>query len=98
VALAQPIQRKENIALCLVGLGGVAGAVGQGECGARLLSAAESLYDTIGLSWPEARADFERYMAAARAQLDEATFAAAWAEGRALSLEQAVTEALNVAV
>jgi hypothetical protein len=97
VALAQPIQRKENIALCLVGLGRVVGAVGQGECGARLLSAAETLYDTIGLPWPEVRADFERYVAAARAQLDEAAFATAWAAGRAMSLDQVVAEALNVA-
>jgi hypothetical protein len=32
-----------------------------------------------------------------RAALDEATFAAAWAEGRALPLDQAVAEALAAA-
>ena len=64
----------------------------------RLLSAAETVLDTIGLSlaaWPELRADFDRYVAAACAQLDEATFTAAWAEGRTMSLDQAIAYALE---
>lgn len=36
----------------------------------------------------------DRNVAAVRAQLDEATFAAAWAEGRAMILEQAIDYAL----
>jgi len=98
VALARSLEQKENIARGLVGVGGVASAVRQAERAARLLSAAETLLDAIGLSlaaWPEVHADYERYVAAARAQLDEATFAAAWAEGRAMSLDQVVAEALN---
>src|SRR5262249_59929256 len=74
VALARLIENKEHIARCLVGLGGVAGALRQAERAARLLSAAETLLDSIGLSlaaWPEVRADYDRYVAAARAQLDE---------------------------
>jgi len=99
VALARRFEWKEGIAQCLVGIGGVASAVGQAERAARLLSAAETLLDSIGLSlaaWPEVRADFDRYVAAARAQLDEATFNAAWAEGRAMSLDQAIALALEV--
>ena len=42
------------------------------------------------------RAVFERATAAARAALGDAAFAAAWTEGRALSLERAVAEALAV--
>jgi hypothetical protein len=34
-------------------------------------------------------------MAAVRAQMDEETFEAAWAEGRRMTLEQAVAEALG---
>ena len=81
-----------------MGIGGVASAAGPAERGARLLSAADTLLDSIGLSlaaWPETRADFDRYVAAARAQLDEATFAAAWAAGQALTLDQAIAEALG---
>jgi hypothetical protein len=37
----------------------------------------------------------EHCVAAARARLDAATFAAAWAEGQELTLEQAIDEALN---
>jgi hypothetical protein len=36
----------------------------------------------------------DRNVAAVRAQLDEATFAAAWAEGRAMTLEQTIVYAL----
>ena len=82
-----------------MGLGGVAGAVGQGERAARLLSAAATLLESIGLSVavrPELRADYDRYVAVARAQLNESAFAAAWAEGRAMSLDQAVAEALRL--
>jgi hypothetical protein len=64
------------------------------------LSAAETLLDSISLSfavWPEARAEFDHYMAVARAQLSEEAFAAAWATGRALSLDQMVAEALSLA-
>jgi hypothetical protein len=60
------------------------------------LSAAETLLDAIGLSvsvWPEVRADYDRYVAAARPQLDETTFAATWAEGQAMTLEQAIAYA-----
>jgi tetratricopeptide (TPR) repeat protein len=63
------LELKEFIAQCLLGLAGVAGAVRQGERAARRLSAAETLLNTIGLSvsaWPETRADYDRYVAAAR--------------------------------
>ena len=40
-------------------------------------------------------ANSQRNIAAARAQLGESAFAAAWAAGRALPLEQAIAEALE---
>ncbi len=62
---------------------------------ARLLGAAEALRTTIG-AHPKAatRPAYARDVAAARAQLDEAAFATAWAAGKALTLEQAHAEAL----
>jgi hypothetical protein len=45
---------------------------------------------------PSERADRERRVAAVRADLSEEAFAVAWAEGRALSLDEAVTCALQV--
>ena len=44
---------------------------------------------------PADRADHDRDVAAVRAALGEAAFAAAWAEGRAMTMEQAIAEALN---
>ena len=42
------------------------------------------------------RDEYDRTIATIRAQLDEATFATAWAAGHALSLEQAIAEALAI--
>jgi hypothetical protein len=46
---------------------------------------------------PEHRSHYGRTLVAARAQLDEATFGAAWEAGRALTLEQAIAYALGEA-
>jgi DNA-binding NarL/FixJ family response regulator len=83
----------------LEGLAGVAVTQGLVEQGARLFGACQALRESMG--WPLAlvyRANYEHDVGAARAQLDEATFAAAWAAGRALSLEQVIAEALRVPV
>jgi sigma-B regulation protein RsbU (phosphoserine phosphatase) len=44
--------------------------------------------------WPAERVEYERHVAAARAQMDEASFDAAWATGQQLTLEDAVAEGL----
>jgi DNA-binding NarL/FixJ family response regulator len=64
----------------------------------RLFAAAERCRDLTGIGrWTSfARAGYERAVAAARAALGEGDFAAAWAAGRALPLERAVAEALDV--
>jgi hypothetical protein len=74
-------------------------AIGGGEAlgveswfarGARLFGAGEALRDASGgVLWSEERPSYERCVATARAGLGEEAFAAAWAEGRALSLDQA---------
>ena len=45
-------------------------------------------------SWAAARATYERAVALARAQLGDEAFAAAWAAGVALSLDETIAEAL----
>ena len=75
---------------------GLAARQGQPERGARLFGAAEALRTALGAPLPPAeRAAYEHDVAADRTQLDAATFAAAWAEGRALPLEQAIADALS---
>lgn len=86
---------QRGVAECLAGLGGALAALKQPERAARLFGAAEALSAGATL-WPANQADYARHVAAARAPLADATFAAAWAAGRALSLEQAIGGALAV--
>lgn len=68
---------------------------GDAERAARLFGASEALREAIGASvLPYYRGEYERGVAAARAPLGEAAFAAAWAEGRAMTMEQAIEFAL----
>ncbi len=43
---------------------------------------------------PTDQAEFDHYLAIVCAQLDEVAFATAWAEGQALTIEQAIELAL----
>ncbi len=93
---SQKLGRKRGIVDCLVGLAGVAGCKGQPERAARLFGAAEALHQAFGTHIEHAdRIEYDHNVAATRAQLDEATFTLAWAEGRAMTLEQAITAALG---
>ena len=79
-----------GIPLSLVGLAGVAGALGQPARAAQLLGAAEAIRASIGRSLtPVERTTFDQYAASIRAQLGDATFAVMWAEGQKMTLEQA---------
>jgi len=63
---------------------------------ARLFGAAEALREILDTQVLEfQRFSHERGVTALRAQLDEATLAVAWAEGRAMTLDQTVAYALN---
>jgi hypothetical protein len=66
------------------------------ERAARLCGAAAALREAIGAPLSAAeRTDFDRTVAAVRAALGEEAFAAVWACGQALPLEQAIAEALG---
>ncbi|HSH82057.1 MAG TPA: tetratricopeptide repeat protein [Herpetosiphonaceae bacterium] len=63
---------------------------------ARLFGAAEALRETIGSSMTALeRSEYVKAITRARAQMDESGWSAAWAEGRALPLDQAVAFALE---
>jgi predicted ATPase/DNA-binding SARP family transcriptional activator len=75
---------------------GVAAARGECERAARLFGASKALREASGL--PVAlvdRPEYDRDVAAVRAALGQEAFAAAWAEGRSMTLDQAVTSALE---
>jgi predicted ATPase/class 3 adenylate cyclase len=62
---------------------------------ARLLGSADAYRRAAGVPLPFAhRSDYDRPLAAIRGGLNEDAFAAAWAEGRAMTLEQAIEHAL----
>ena len=88
--------RRPAVAVYLEAFAGVCGGQGQPERAARLLGAAEALREGMGIPLPPCqREGYDRNVAAARAGLDEDTFAAAWAEGRAMTWERAAAYALE---
>lgn len=69
---------------------------GNPQKAARCLGASEALLAIMGLGLQTIdQFEIERYVAAVKEQIDEATFEAAWAEGRAMSLEEAVSLVLG---
>jgi predicted ATPase/class 3 adenylate cyclase len=82
----------------LLGLACVAAAQGEAERAARLFGASEALPEAMGAPLePGERALQEPYLAAARSKLDETSWQEAWAEGRAMRLEEAISYALEEA-
>jgi DNA-binding CsgD family transcriptional regulator len=80
-----------NIDLFMQGLAGVVAAQGEPAWAARLYGADEAFRDANSRAIiPVYRTEYERSVAATRAQLGEQAFAAAWAEGRAMTPEQAL--------
>ena len=96
--LTQRTKDKLGSAYYLMGMGGVAVERGQPVRAARLWGAAEALRKVIGLPlsyFDLAHSGYEARLAAARSQLEEAIWEAAWSEGWAMSPEQAIEYALS---
>ena len=80
------------------GLGKVGAMRGRPLRAAKLWGAAEALREDMGMSlsyFDLAASDYEQDLAAVRSTLGEASFEAAWAEGRTMSPEQAMEYALE---
>jgi predicted ATPase/DNA-binding CsgD family transcriptional regulator len=94
LAFACEVNGRFSIAACLAGLGYVAVARGHMVYAAQLFGAVEALLEFMHRQLAAAdRVDYERSITAVRAQLGEANFALRWAEGRAMTLEQAIAAA-----
>jgi predicted ATPase/DNA-binding CsgD family transcriptional regulator len=88
---ARATGEKLDIVHNLEGLAGVVAAQGELTWAARLWGTAEALRDPMGTPLPPVyRAGYDQSVAAARAQLGEKAFAAAWAEGHAMTPDQAL--------
>jgi serine/threonine-protein kinase PknK len=80
----------------LEGLGCICVAEGATKRASRLFGVAEALREAVGIEhMPEEDTWREPYLAAARSRLDEASWEEAWAEGRVMSMEQAIEYALS---
>ena len=96
LAFAREMKNHHYMAMEIWMLAGSLGAVGEPERAARLLGAAETTLSRIGAHIETTdRPEYERINREVRTLLDEATFQAAWAEGRKMTLEQAVADALD---
>jgi predicted ATPase len=102
LAVSQQSAIPVMIAPCLIWLGIILVAQGQPIHAARLWGAAERVGEPLGVSGqdlfdlplhreidPAARTYYEQAQTASRAHLGETAFAAAWAEGRSLPLDEA---------
>jgi predicted ATPase/class 3 adenylate cyclase len=87
----QDLGRRAAVANMLENFAFMARAEGQPDRAARLLGAAEAIRDEIQVDMtPWEREEYEREVAALREVLPDETFAAEWAAGRGLTLDEAV--------
>jgi predicted ATPase/class 3 adenylate cyclase len=85
-----------GISECLAGLAGVAGAERQSQRAARLFGASAALREGTGVPmWPAESAEYDRNLALARAQLDDAAWQAEWEQGQTMTMEQAIAFAVD---
>ena len=97
ITVARGLHHAHSLLGALAGLAGVALARGQAERAARLLGAIAAARATVGMRRWDNWLHAERITAEIRAACRVAAFERAWAAGRALPLEEAVTEALAIA-
>lgn len=97
VEIAGMLRDDYNVVFCATGLAGVAAREGRAKRAARLFGVADALSEKTGagVSWSVLRSLNERDLASTREMLGPGTFEKAWAEGRAITLEEAVAYALS---
>jgi predicted ATPase/DNA-binding XRE family transcriptional regulator len=98
LVLASEVADKTSSAYCMQGLAAVAGARSQPRRVARLLGAVEALVEATGIPLYVATADHDlhqRVASAAREKLGEKAWTAAWDEGRAMTMKEAINYALE---
>jgi predicted ATPase/class 3 adenylate cyclase/DNA-binding CsgD family transcriptional regulator len=92
LAIAREIGLKELIASCLEGLAEASAVQGEIVWAAQLWGAAEVLREAVSVPVPFVdRANYNRAVTAVCSQLGEKDFAAAWTQGRAMTLQQVLT-------
>ncbi len=97
LSLSHDLGQKREIASTLEALAQITAVQESSARAARLLGAADGLRQAVGVETlhPKERVEHDNQIVALRAQLGEQRFSEAWAEGRALTMEQAVELALE---
>lgn len=96
LSLYYQIKEINFTAVCIIAVAFLASARGNAIRAARLFGVGEAIHESIGTVLdPTAQSLRGGYVEKTRAMLDEATFESAWAEGRAMSLDEAVEYALE---
>src|SRR5215218_7435867 len=91
------ITQQWHIANALEALAGIAAAHGQATLGATLFGAIEIFREQASAPLePALQPEHERAVAQLHAELGEPAFAEAWAAGRAMPVEQAITQAADI--
>jgi ATP/maltotriose-dependent transcriptional regulator MalT len=98
IALQQQQQLKSSLIRTIEWCACISADILQPQRAARLFGAAEAARERLWGSplTPGEKPLFDRHLERARAELDKPTFDVAWAEGRALTLDQAVESALEM--
>jgi DNA-binding NarL/FixJ family response regulator len=98
LGVAVELGDKADVAYCLEGLASMIAEREEPAHAARLFGASEALLEAIGAPLhvqAQDRALYERTVESLRCRLGEEAFGVAWAEGRAMTLEQVVEYALG---
>jgi len=98
LVLAAEAGNETNVVYCLQGLAALDASEGSLARAGRLWGAAEALLEQIEVTayiYAPDRSAYQGRVSAARAQLEEAAWQAAWAEGREMSPEQAIGYTLS---
>ncbi|MBI3943360.1 MAG: hypothetical protein HY326_10145, partial [Chloroflexi bacterium] len=85
----------QTVAFCIRGLAALALAQGKEMRAARLMGAAEVIFPAAAMEFFSTTVTYRQDLASLRAMLGETRFESSWAEGQAMSLEQAVAYALE---
>ncbi|HCB49416.1 MAG TPA: hypothetical protein DEP47_07815 [Chloroflexi bacterium] len=99
LALEGALQMEYQCAITLAQLAGPIGAHGDPKLAACLLAASETQIEAMGASvQPADKLEVDQFKNAVREQLGETEFNKAWAEGRAMTMEQALAIAVGETV
>lgn len=98
LAVGEHMRDRPLVAFAIVGLAECSAALGRPEQAARLYGAADAVFASVGVTFHPLRASAAfhgHYLELARGQLDPEAFETARAEGRAMTLEEAIDSALS---